>query len=60
MEIAVQVNGKLRATMTVPAGTAAEDLRQRALELPRIVELLAGAQPGKVVAVVDRVVNLVV
>ena len=60
VEIAVQVNGKLRATMTVPAGTAAEDLRQRALELPRIVELLAGAQPGKVVAVVDRVVNLVV
>jgi leucyl-tRNA synthetase len=60
VEIAVQVNGKLRATMTVPAGTAADDLRQRALELPRIVELLAGAQPRKVVAVVDRVVNLVV
>jgi leucyl-tRNA synthetase len=60
VEIAVQVNGKLRATMTVPAGTAAEDLRQRALELPRIVELLAASQPRKVVAVVDRVVNLVV
>jgi leucyl-tRNA synthetase len=60
VEIAVQVNGKLRATMTVPAGTNADDLRQRALELPRIVELLTGAEPRKVIAVVDRVVNVVV
>ena len=60
VEVAVQVNGKLRATMTVPAGTGEEDLRQRALELPRIVELLGEAEPRKVVAVIDRVVNLVV
>ncbi|MFI5312971.1 MAG: leucine--tRNA ligase [Candidatus Dormibacteria bacterium] len=60
VEIAVQVNGKLRAIMTVPAGTAEDELRQRALELPRIAELLGGAQPRKVVARVDRVVNLVV
>ena len=60
MEVAVQVNGKLRATMTVPAGTGEEDLRQRALELPRIVELLGEVEPRKVVAVIDRVVNLVV
>jgi leucyl-tRNA synthetase len=60
VEIAVQVNGKLRATMTVPAGTGEADLHQRALELPRVAELLGGAEPRKVVAVVDRVVNLVV
>jgi leucyl-tRNA synthetase len=59
-EVAVQVNGKLRATLTVPAGTTEDDLRQRALEMPRIVELLGGAEPRKVIAVVDRVVNVVV
>ena len=59
VEIAVQVNGKLRGTLTVAAGTPGDDLRQRALELPRIVELLAGAEPRKVVVVVDRVVNIV-
>jgi leucyl-tRNA synthetase len=60
VEVAVQVNGKLRGTLAVPAGTGEDELRQRALELPRVVELLAGAEPRKVIAVVDRVVNLVV
>jgi leucyl-tRNA synthetase len=60
VEVAVQVNGKLRGTLTVPAGTVEDELRQRALELPRVAELLAGAEPRKVIAVVDRVVNLVV
>ncbi|MGH7722892.1 MAG: leucine--tRNA ligase [Candidatus Dormibacteria bacterium] len=59
-EVAVQVNGKLRGTLTVAAGTGEEELRRRALELPRVVGILAGAEPRKVVAVVDRVVNVVV
>ena len=60
VEVAVQVNGKLRGTITVPAGTVEEELRQRALELPRVAAILAGAEPRKVVAVIDRVVNVVV
>jgi leucyl-tRNA synthetase len=60
VEVAVQVNGKLRGTLTVPAGTPQDELRQRALELPRIVALLGEHEPRKVIAVVDRVVNLVV
>jgi leucyl-tRNA synthetase len=59
VEVAVQVNGKLRATLTVPAGTGTDELRQRAVELPRIVELLGEREPRTVIAVVDRVVNLV-
>ena len=31
VEVAVQVNGKLRGTLTVPAGTGEDELRQRAL-----------------------------
>jgi leucyl-tRNA synthetase len=60
VEIAVQINGKLRGTITVPAGTPEDELRHRALELPRVAEQLAGAEPRKVVVVVDRVVNVVV
>jgi leucyl-tRNA synthetase len=58
--IAVQVNGKLRATFECEAGTAAAELERLALAQPRVVELLAGRPPRKVVAVPDRIVNLVV
>jgi leucyl-tRNA synthetase len=58
--IAVQVNGKLRATFECPAGTSAAELERLALAQPRVVELLAGRPPRKVIAVPDRVVNLVV
>ena len=58
--VAVQINGKTRATMQVPAGTSADELERRARELPRIAELLTGATVRKVVAVPDRIVNFVV
>jgi leucyl-tRNA synthetase len=58
--IAIQVNGKLRDQMEVAAGTGERELIERARARPHIVELLAGREPRKVVAVVDRVVNLVV
>src|SRR5579884_666140 len=58
--VSVQVNGKPRSTMVVPAGTAREDLERRARELPRMRELLEGQTIRKVVAVPDRIVNFVV
>jgi leucyl-tRNA synthetase len=58
--IAVQVNGRLRATFQCPAGTGAAELERLALAQPRIAEILDGRLPHKVVAVPDRVVNLVV
>jgi leucyl-tRNA synthetase len=58
--IAVQVGGRLRATFECPAGTAEPELRRLALQQPRIVELLAGREPRAVIAVPDRVVNVVV
>ena len=57
--IAVQVNGKLRATFDVPAGTGKEELETRALALPRVQELLGGRAPKRVIAVPDRIVNIV-
>jgi leucyl-tRNA synthetase len=57
--IAVQVNGKLRETMTAPRGTSREDTEALALALPKIQSHLAGGAPRKVIVVPDRLVNIV-
>jgi leucyl-tRNA synthetase len=57
--VAVQVNGKLRDTLTAQRGLAREDLQAMALGAEKIVRLLDGAAPKKVVVVPDRLVNIV-
>jgi leucyl-tRNA synthetase len=59
-EIVFQINGKIRARLELPAGLSAAELETKALAHPRIRELLAGKKPLKVIAVPDRLVNLVV
>jgi leucyl-tRNA synthetase len=57
--VAVQVNGKLRATLEIPRDTAAEALESAALALPQIRRWLDGNAPRKVIVVPNRIVNLV-
>jgi len=57
--IAVQVNGKLRDTLTVAKGGAREVLEAMALESAAVQRILAGAEPRKVIVVPDRLVNIV-
>jgi leucyl-tRNA synthetase len=57
--IAVQVNGKLRDTLTAPKGAPREALEEMALASEKIVSFLAGKPPRKVIVVPDRLVNLV-
>ncbi len=57
--IAVQVNGKLRDTLIMPKGTAREAIEAAALTSDKIVRLLEGKSPRKVIVVPDRLVNLV-
>ena len=57
--IAVQVNGKLRHTLSAPRGMAREDLQAMALSADKIVQLLGEAAPKKVIVVPDRLVNIV-
>jgi leucyl-tRNA synthetase len=57
--IAVQVNGKLRDTLTAPKGTAKEILEEMALASEKVVRILDGKPPRKVIVVPDRLVNLV-
>jgi leucyl-tRNA synthetase len=56
---AVQVNGKLRATLELPRDTAADVVENAALELPQIARWLDGQSPRKVIVVPNRIVNIV-
>ncbi|MBA3676099.1 MAG: leucine--tRNA ligase [Sphingosinicella sp.] len=58
--IAIQVNGKLRATETFARGASRDELAQFALANPKVQALLAGAEPKKVIAIPDRLVNVVI
>ena len=57
--IVAQVNGKIRDRFTVAAGTSGEDIEKTALALPGILKWLEGQTVAKVVAVPDRLVNIV-
>jgi leucyl-tRNA synthetase len=57
--IAIQVNGKLRDTLTAPKGAPREALEEMALSSEKIVRILDGKPPRKVIVVPDRLVNLV-
>jgi leucyl-tRNA synthetase len=57
--IAVQVNGKLRDTLTAPKGAAKEILEEMALASEKVARVLDGKPPRKVIVVPDRLVNLV-
>jgi leucyl-tRNA synthetase len=60
IEVPVQVNGKLRARLTVAADIGPKELEAAALADPRVKEALAGKQVRKVVVVPRKLVNIVV
>jgi leucyl-tRNA synthetase len=57
--IAVQVNGKLRDTLTLAKGLPREQVEAAALASEAVIRTLAGNAPRKVIVVPDRLVNLV-
>jgi leucyl-tRNA synthetase len=59
LEYPIQVNGKVRSRITVPASATEDEVRAAALADPKVVELLEGAEPRKVIVVPGRLVNLV-
>jgi leucyl-tRNA synthetase len=59
IEIPVQIQGKLRGRVVVPAGADAAAMQAAAAADPRIAEQLAGKTVAKVVAVPGRLVNFV-
>lgn len=59
IEIPVQVNGKVRARLTVSLNVTDDELRSLALAEPKILQALAGAKPKNIVIVPKRLVNIV-
>ena len=59
VEIAVQVNGKVRGKLSVAMDTPQEELEKQALALDSVQNFIAGKQIRKVIAIVNRIVNIV-
>jgi len=59
VEIPVQVNGKLRDRITVPASAPAEELEKLALASEKVQAAIAGKQVMKVIVPKGKLVNIV-
>jgi leucyl-tRNA synthetase len=55
----VQVNGKLRATIELPANASKEDAEAQARALPVVAAQLEGLTVRKVIVVPGKIVNIV-
>jgi leucyl-tRNA synthetase len=60
VELAVQVNGRVRGRITVPREAGEDEIRRFALAEPRVAEALNGKQVAKLIVVPGRLVSLVV
>ena len=60
VELAVQVNGKVRGRITVPRDAGEDEIRRSALAEPRVAEELDGKQVSKLIVVPGRLVSVVV
>ena len=57
--LVVQVNGKVRDRLEMPAGTSKEEAEQSALAAPKAQSYLEGRQISKIIVVPERLVNIV-
>ncbi len=60
VEIVVQINGRVREHVKVAVGLSKADLEKLAPTLPKIAELTAGKRIVKIIAVPNKLINVVV
>lgn len=60
IEVVVQINGKVRDRLTVPAEIADDKLKELALASPRVLEFTEGREIRKVIVVPNKLVSIVV
>jgi leucyl-tRNA synthetase len=60
LEIPVQVNGKLRDLITVPAAATQEQLEAAALASEKVRQFINGKTIKKIIVVPKKLVNIVV
>jgi leucyl-tRNA synthetase len=59
LEIPVQVNGKLRDVLTVPATASSQELEAAALACEKVKPFLDGKTIKKIIVVPKKLVNIV-
>jgi leucyl-tRNA synthetase len=59
VKLVVQISGKVRDTLTVPAGLSMEEATRLAKESPIVAKWLSGVEARKVIHIPDRLINLV-
>ena len=60
IELAIQVNGKIKDKIVVPADTDEESIKKEALKSEKVIASLEGKTPKKVIVIKSRLVNIVV
>ncbi|MBI4450065.1 class I tRNA ligase family protein, partial [Candidatus Uhrbacteria bacterium] len=60
IDLVIQVNGKMRATIRVPADIGEADARARALAEPNVQKYLSGKEPKRMIIVPGKLVNVVI
>jgi leucyl-tRNA synthetase len=58
VELPVQINGKLRDKITVPAGTSEDDVKKLVLASAKVQQWIQGKEIAKFIFVKDRMVSL--
>jgi len=59
IELAVQLCGKVKTRLLVPSSADASAIEKMALADPKVIEMLAGKTPKKIIVVPGRLVNIV-
>ncbi|MGE3182127.1 MAG: leucine--tRNA ligase [Phycisphaerae bacterium] len=59
VEIAVQINGKIKARIHVPMDGDHAEIETRALSSPEVVPHVSGKTPKKVIVVPNRLINII-
>jgi leucyl-tRNA synthetase len=60
LELVLQINGKLRGSLTVPASASLQEIEKLAVASEDFAKHAAGATPRKVIVVPGRLVNVVI
>jgi len=59
IELAVQVNGKIKDRIVVSADADEEQIKQKALSSKKVIAAMAGKEPKKIIVIKSRLVNIV-
>ncbi len=59
VELVVQINGKVRAKIMIPAGLSDDEIKQKALNDERVQKYTAGREIKKTIVIKGRLINIV-